>query len=301
MNTQQSGYYSTKELSKLFHVDETTVKRWTNAQKLKCFKTPGGHRKYTSDNVLEFIRTYKYEMDAAPKKVEAPDPLQWVPRPEYSPEMMRELYLNLALKGSVELLTEVLQRSYLSHYPLNDIYENIIGKTASKLLEMQVEKAISKEEMLKAASSIMKSIIQFRLLTPRNLPNGKVAISASLTYGLQDIVLLCSAHILELNGWKVYYLGPNVSVTELMNAARRFSPDALLLPAEYVLADQNGGIDVSFASLATKSASDCMVFDYFNEMKQVSAYVPYQRFSRFDELTEYMIHPTHKPVHATAL
>jgi hypothetical protein len=301
MNNTPSGYYSTKELSKLFHVDETTVKRWTNAEKLKCFKTPGGHRKYTSDHVLEFIRTYNYELDAGRKDDRGPDPLQWAPVPEYSPEMMCDLFLSLALRGSVELLAEVLHRSYLSHYPLVSIYENIVGKNVKKMLAMHREGALSKEEIYKASSAIISSIMQFRLLTPRNLPNGKTILSASLTYGVQDIVLLCAAHLLELSGWKVYYMGSNVSVSELSNAVRRLSPHTLCLPAEYVLADQNGGIDTTFSSLATKGPAECMIIDYFGEIQQGSGYMPYHKFSQLSEISEFLNHPAPSPVHMAAL
>ena len=60
-----SGYYSTKELAQLFHADESTIKRWANGGKLRCFKTPGGHRKFTPQHVIEFINAYQYEIAPA--------------------------------------------------------------------------------------------------------------------------------------------------------------------------------------------------------------------------------------------
>jgi MerR family transcriptional regulator, light-induced transcriptional regulator len=303
MKKSQSGYYSTKELAKLFRVDESTIKRWTNAGKLNCFKTPGGHRKYTSDHVLEFIRAYSYEVNAEKKDIAAPDPHQWAPVPEFNPDMMRELFLNLSLRGSVELLLEVLQRSHLSHYPLVDIYENIVGKNVMQLAEMRRKKIVSKEELHKASSAITNSIVQFRLLTPRILPNGKTAVTASLTYGAQDIILLCAAHLLEMNGWKVYYLGSNVSVSELATALRKFSPDVLCLPAEYVLADQNGGIDATFSPLAAKGPAECLIFDYFNEVPQGAGSLPYRKFTALAQFSEYVSQrvPTVQQVALTGL
>ncbi len=55
-------YYSTRELAKLFRVNESTIKRWADKGELKCFKTPGGHRKYTPEHVVEFISKYRYEI-----------------------------------------------------------------------------------------------------------------------------------------------------------------------------------------------------------------------------------------------
>ncbi|MFI5252738.1 MAG: helix-turn-helix domain-containing protein [Bacteroidota bacterium] len=301
MNTHQAGYYSTKELSHLFHVDESTVKRWTNGDKLKCFKTPGGHRKYTSDQVLDFIRAYHYELDDRRDVEKIPDPVQWAPVSEYNPDVMRELYFTLAMRGSVDLLVEVLQRCHLAHYPIIEIYENVIGKTVAKLLEMEEKETIKKEEVQKAASAMMESIMQFRLLTPRNLPNGKTAISASLTCGLQDIILLCAAHYLEINGWKVYYLGPNTTVAELAGAVRKYSPDCLCLPAEYVVGDKQENPGSGLASMASRSHADCMVFDYFHETPDQGMYSPYRILSCLMEFSAYLVQSVPVSAHAVAL
>jgi len=55
-------YYSTRELSKLLGANESTIKRWADKGELKCFRTPGGHRKFTPDHVLEFVKKYNYEL-----------------------------------------------------------------------------------------------------------------------------------------------------------------------------------------------------------------------------------------------
>ncbi|HKZ40768.1 MAG TPA: helix-turn-helix domain-containing protein, partial [Candidatus Hodarchaeales archaeon] len=55
-------YYSTKEVAKLLRVNESTVRRWANSGKLKCFKTPGSHRKYTARQISEFLDKYQYEL-----------------------------------------------------------------------------------------------------------------------------------------------------------------------------------------------------------------------------------------------
>ncbi len=48
-------YFSTRELSKLCGVGETTVKRWSNMGLIKHHKTVGRHRKFKLEDVLDFI------------------------------------------------------------------------------------------------------------------------------------------------------------------------------------------------------------------------------------------------------
>ncbi len=62
MLLQQNHYYTTKELAKLIHTSEATVRRWSDSGLLECFKTPGGHRRYTPTHVIEFLHKYRYEI-----------------------------------------------------------------------------------------------------------------------------------------------------------------------------------------------------------------------------------------------
>ncbi|MBC8043537.1 MAG: B12-binding domain-containing protein [Rhizobacter sp.] len=48
-------FYSTRELSELCGVAETTVKRWSNMGMIRHHKTLGGHRKFKLEDVLEFL------------------------------------------------------------------------------------------------------------------------------------------------------------------------------------------------------------------------------------------------------
>lgn len=55
-------FLTTDDVSKLLHVGKSTIKRWTDEGKLKCFRTPGGHRKFKTANVEEFIQTYHFDV-----------------------------------------------------------------------------------------------------------------------------------------------------------------------------------------------------------------------------------------------
>ncbi|HEY4644165.1 MAG TPA: helix-turn-helix domain-containing protein [Bacteroidota bacterium] len=46
--------YSTREVSAMFGVNQSTVNRWADSGQLKCFRTYGGHRRYTEESIVEF-------------------------------------------------------------------------------------------------------------------------------------------------------------------------------------------------------------------------------------------------------
>ena len=46
---------STKQVAQVLGVSEATVKRWSDAGTLRCFRTPGGHRKFRLRDVKAFL------------------------------------------------------------------------------------------------------------------------------------------------------------------------------------------------------------------------------------------------------
>ena len=47
-------YLNSKEVAMIMGVHVSTVKRWTDAGKLPCYQTPGGHRKFILNHINEF-------------------------------------------------------------------------------------------------------------------------------------------------------------------------------------------------------------------------------------------------------
>ena len=48
-------WLSIKEACKLLGVDQSTLRRWSDAGKVPVFRTPGGHRRYAQDELLTFL------------------------------------------------------------------------------------------------------------------------------------------------------------------------------------------------------------------------------------------------------
>ena len=51
--------FTTYEIAKLCNADITTIKNWINAEKLKAYKTPGGHRRVKREDLMEFLQKYE--------------------------------------------------------------------------------------------------------------------------------------------------------------------------------------------------------------------------------------------------
>jgi excisionase family DNA binding protein len=57
----ETKFYSTADIARLLSVDPSTVKRWADSGRLQCYKTVGGHRRFSLSQVKEFITSYHLE------------------------------------------------------------------------------------------------------------------------------------------------------------------------------------------------------------------------------------------------
>jgi len=55
---KEKRHYTSKELGYLLGVRSGTVAKWTNDKKIKCVKTPGGHRRYPKSEVERIMNSY---------------------------------------------------------------------------------------------------------------------------------------------------------------------------------------------------------------------------------------------------
>jgi excisionase family DNA binding protein len=60
------AYYSSKDLARMFSVNESTIRRWADSGKLRCFKTIGHHRRYRAEMASEFIARYHVGLSLTP-------------------------------------------------------------------------------------------------------------------------------------------------------------------------------------------------------------------------------------------
>lgn len=56
--------FSTLEISRMCHVDPVTVARWCDQGQIKCFRTPGGHRRILQADLIDFFRRQRIPLPA---------------------------------------------------------------------------------------------------------------------------------------------------------------------------------------------------------------------------------------------
>lgn len=67
-------YYTTFQVAKMLGVSPPTVVNWINSGLVNAYRTPGGHRRITQDELISFAQTHNYPLsvDGAKEDVSTP-------------------------------------------------------------------------------------------------------------------------------------------------------------------------------------------------------------------------------------
>jgi excisionase family DNA binding protein len=59
-----SHLWTSYDIAKLLGVNASSVNKWHKTGKLKGFCTPGGHRRFKTEAVVEFVRMTQWDLSA---------------------------------------------------------------------------------------------------------------------------------------------------------------------------------------------------------------------------------------------
>lgn len=149
-------------------------------------------------------------------------------------------YLLALLEGdrleARRLVTESVTSGELS---VSDAIETVCLPAQAELGRMWHLGEISvSEEHFVSATTVML-LAQLAAMGQRRPPNGRTVLAASLGDDLHDIGLRAVTDLLELDGWRVVFLGAAVPVEDFLQAVDDFGADLVLLSAT-LLAHRQG-------------------------------------------------------------
>jgi excisionase family DNA binding protein len=261
--THENAYYSTQQLAKLLRVDQTTIRRWADSGKLKCFKSPGGHRKFTPEHVGEFISKYHYEVLPSRSGSSFEPGKESLLSLISSRDLhtLSEVFFAEARRGETDNLWAMLLDCYHADIPLVEIYDIIIRKAVRKILKLQKDGKLSESDKHVCLSSMVESLSQFQSSTQKAIASGRIATCASPVNGLEEVLFLGVHHVLRAAGWKVFDLGANTPVNVFIKAIEDYEPTLICASVAY-FAETEGQRDcVTLEKAAELNGTELLYLD----------------------------------------
>lgn len=235
--------FSTAELARMWNVSESTVKRWADGGELRCIKTPGGHRRFALEDISRFQQSQGFdavgrltpEVDPGiGDELAAPDPLEMaLERKDFA--ALSGLFFHRALDGNVLGLGMLLARSYLRGVAPADIYERILTPAMHRIGDLWRKGELSVADEHLATGTVIQALTRLQPDLMRRPDLGRTAVVGCPEGELHAVAIRCLAFLLDLEGWKVVYLGMNTPFFTFHDAVDRHKPDLVCISATHMI------------------------------------------------------------------
>lgn len=193
----------------MWNVSESTVKRWTDNGELRCYRTPGGHRKFRLEDISAFQSKRGFEATGLLSSDAWEDPDIEVCVNQKRFDRVRRLILYLAKHNQRLRIKELLERLYIRGIGIVEIYDEVLSPVSE-----EAEKALDCADLTVGQSRLVTNNLEEAMywLFPfivRRRKNGKMALCASTAEAARmPVNAVC--RILEVEGWEALNLGERI-------------------------------------------------------------------------------------------
>lgn len=254
--------FTTHDVANILRVDKSTIKRWTDEGKLKCFRTPGGHRKFRSDDVYEFITVNHYGEET---KQSLPQMMSdemiirsIVNQREYN--MLHSVCFSAAIKGNKEELLKLFTETISAGLSVSGLFDHVLKPTTKKLNYLLDQNKLSVSEFHLAYTMLSSVLIKLNDTVMKHPKNFKTIVCASIENGKNEIELTAVMTLLEVNGYTVLNLGTGINADAISQFVTRTKPYAVVLYSSTV---ENKELlvseMVSVSEYAKSNGSHCII------------------------------------------
>jgi len=224
-------FLSSVQVAEMLGVNVSTVKRWTDENKLGCAKTAGGHRKFTLSHVLDFVRRKEVQLPTLQSEEDVRLGYHIV-REELDP--LRAAVIESALSGSRDNVQRVLYAMHFANFPLHRIYDEVITPVLHELGLRWQRGDSSVIDTHISTQTIRDSIIRLQGLVPAVRRKSGRSLLLNLSTELHDLALKMVDHLLDQRGFENLFSGQITPLFGIESAFERFRPDRVYISTTVV-------------------------------------------------------------------
>ncbi len=233
----QKIIYSTDEVAKLLTVTKTTIKRWADDGIIQCERTPGHHRKFNADNIMDFAVKNNYQLERVRKQLLPLDNISVVKKlaVENDGNFLCSVVMSSSLKGQKNEIVNILYTLHTDFIPYSQIVCGLLFPVIVKLERLLLTNKIDERGFRVAKNTIVNALIALgKKIQPVKRKTSIVAIF-SFDRSLNKELLILESK-LEVDGYIVFNVGIQNSWENIYQNIERNSAGTILC---LVKQDQN--------------------------------------------------------------
>jgi MerR family transcriptional regulator, light-induced transcriptional regulator len=217
-------FYTSKQVAGILGINESSVKRWTNSGMLKCFKTPGGHRKFKKNDILDFAERFSFKI---PENVFSVTPAET--NAGLNIDKINDVMLKKLLYDNEDEIFDYLNSLILTGLTVTDLFDKVIVSVMDRIGIMWANGELGIEGEHIASGRLTKAIIMLNSKIDSRHKNGLTAFCACLEGEHHELPLVSLSALLKSQGWKVINAGVNLPVDSFISGIRKYNPDLVCL------------------------------------------------------------------------
>jgi MerR family transcriptional regulator, light-induced transcriptional regulator len=219
---------STRDVARLLNVTETTIKRWADDGEIPCIKTLGGHRKYSSQEVIRFSELHGIPITGFTglNGGKNSDRIAFAIQTRNMDALSSELF-SVSQRHDPGQVFDFLSLLVTHQIPVLTIADEIVRPALVRVGEKWEKGEISIEQEHMISESIVRAISRLAPELNHKKQNGLKALCACAEGEQHSIGVRWLSASLESDGWNVIDVGANTPFHGLASLVASARPDIL--------------------------------------------------------------------------
>ncbi len=209
---------STGEVAEMLNAHPSSIKRWSASGELACVTTPGGHRRFTLEEVRRFSKAAGIGFQFAPLEEDL-EPYVHALRstPQELDEVLRSLLYRWLREGYTPRLEWALMHLHRSRYTIGGLFDRLIAPVLVRvgLAWQRGEITVAHEHFM--SQQLYEAMHRLRPDVSEQTGARPLAVCAGAENVQHVFGLMAARLILEHLGWSVMYLGTSVPDEDLVD------------------------------------------------------------------------------------
>ncbi len=229
-------FMNSNEVAQILGVNVSTIKRWTDAGKLPCIQTAGGHRKFLIKHINAFLKEQGTEHHVNPVMPFSQSNFRRIAllaqRGQFK-ELVPMIY-SAAKDGRTKLIETCLQNLYLAGQPIHVTGDKLLFPVLNTIgMDWENDNLSILGEHI-ASQAIRDAVMGFNSFIEQNNSKRDRILLACFQDDLHDIALRIIKVIIEAEGLTTVFTGQVTPASEIISIVGSEEISAIYLSSTWI-------------------------------------------------------------------
>lgn len=220
---------TTKDVARLLHVSEATVKRWADDGLLVPKKTVGGHRRFSIHSIARLRREQGLAPAALSSKASGKEKAESRRLP--SAERFTELLLS---DNEVDASAQLID-AYLQSHALATLFDTTVTNAMHRIGDLWFQGNITIADEHLATRVMLSALQKLRAIVVPGEATGLMAICCGIEGDLHEMPVHLAQMLIEIEGWDTTNLGPNTPLFALRDMVAQKKPRLVCISSRAIV------------------------------------------------------------------